>query len=51
MEHAGRTGWRVVLAFVATAFAQDMPQGASQLWRNVKGAEVHRSWIKGNRLR
>jgi putative transposase len=35
LAHAGKSGRRVVSAFIATAFAQDTPQAASQQWRNV----------------
>ncbi len=35
LAHAGRSGRRVVSAFIATAFAQDTPEAASQQWRNV----------------
>lgn len=33
--HAGKSGRRVVSAFIATAFAQDTPEAASTQWRNV----------------
>jgi transposase-like protein len=32
--HAGKSGRRVVSAFIATAFAQDTPEAASAQWRN-----------------
>lgn len=35
LAHAGKSGRRVVSAFVATAFAQDTPQAASSQWRSV----------------
>lgn len=35
LAHAGKSGRRVVSAFIATAFAQDTPEAASQQWRNV----------------
>lgn len=35
LAHAGKSGRRVVSAFIATAFAQDTPQAASTQWRNV----------------
>ena len=35
LAHAGRSGRRVVSAFIATAFAQDTPEAASTQWRNV----------------
>ena len=35
LAHAGKSGRRVVSAFIATAFAQDTPQAASVQWRNV----------------
>jgi transposase-like protein len=35
LAHAGKSGRRVVSAFIATAFAQDTPEAASQPWRNV----------------
>src|SRR6186713_2462319 len=35
LAHAGKTQRRVVSAFIATAFAQDTPEAASQQWRNV----------------
>jgi transposase-like protein len=35
MAHAGRSGRRVVSAFIATAFAQDDAKAASQQWRRV----------------
>ncbi len=35
LAHAGKSGRRVVSAFIATAFAQDTPEAASTQWRNV----------------
>jgi transposase-like protein len=35
LAHAGKSGRRVVSAFVATAFAQETPEAASQQWRSV----------------
>ena len=35
LAHAGKSGRRVVSAFIATAFAQDTPETASTQWRNV----------------
>ncbi|MVA70207.1 IS256 family transposase [Agrobacterium vitis] len=35
LAHAGKSGRRVVSAFIATAFAQDTPEAASAQWRNV----------------
>ena len=35
LAHAGKSGRRVVLAFIATAFAQDTPEAASAQWRTV----------------
>ena len=35
LAHAGKSGRRVVSAFIATAFAQDTPQAASGQWRAV----------------
>ncbi|WP_197432778.1 transposase, partial [Methylobacterium sp. CCH7-A2] len=35
LAHAGRSGRRVVSAFIATAFAQDDAAAASQQWRRV----------------
>ena len=35
LAHAGRTGRRVVSAFIATAFAQDDAEAARQQWRRV----------------
>lgn len=35
LAHAGKSGRRVVSAFIATAFAQDTSKAASQQWRNV----------------
>src|SRR5499427_8484166 len=35
LAHAGKSGRRVVSAFIATAFAQETPEAASQQWRNV----------------
>src|SRR5579871_3903643 len=35
LAHAGRSGRRVVSAFIATAFAQDTPQTAKAQWRCV----------------
>src|SRR5205085_5783205 len=34
LAHAGKSGRRVVSAFIATAFAQDTPEAASAQWRN-----------------
>jgi transposase-like protein len=35
LAHAGKSGRRVVSAFIATAFAQDTPEAASVQWRAV----------------
>jgi transposase-like protein len=35
LAHAGKNGRRVVSAFIATAFAQETPEAASQQWRSV----------------
>jgi len=35
LAHAGKSGRRVVSAFIATAFAQDTPEAASAQWRAV----------------
>ena len=35
LAHAGKSGRRVVSAFIATAFAQETPEAASQQWRSV----------------
>jgi transposase-like protein len=35
LAHAGKSGRRVVSAFIATAFAQDTPEAASAQWRTV----------------
>jgi putative transposase len=35
LAHAGKSGRRVVSAFIATAFAQDTPGAASTQWRSV----------------
>jgi putative transposase len=35
LAHAGKSGRRVVSAFIATAFAQETPEAASSQWRNV----------------
>jgi len=35
LAHAGKSGRRVVSAFIATAFAQDTAESASTQWRNV----------------
>jgi putative transposase len=35
LAHAGKSGRRVVSAFIATAFAQDTPSAASTQWRSV----------------
>jgi transposase-like protein len=35
LAHAGKSGRRVVSAFIATAFAQDTSEAASSQWRNV----------------
>jgi putative transposase len=35
LAHAGKSGRRVVSAFIATAFAQDDAKAASQQWRKV----------------
>jgi putative transposase len=35
LADAGKSGWRVVSAFIATAFAQETPQAASTQWRAV----------------
>ena len=37
LAHAGRSGRRVVSAFIATAVAQDDAAAASQQWRKVAG--------------
>lgn len=35
LAHAGKSGRRVVSAFIATAFGQDTPEAASAQWRAV----------------
>ena len=35
LAHAGKSGRRVVSAFIATAFAQETPKAASVQWRAV----------------
>lgn len=35
LAHAGKSGRRVVSAFIATAFAQDTPETAKAQWRSV----------------
>ena len=35
LAHAGKSGRRVVAAFIATAFAQETPEAASTQWRAV----------------
>lgn len=35
LAHAGKSGRRVVSAFIGTAFAQETPEAASQQWRTV----------------
>ncbi|WP_210247041.1 transposase [Tardiphaga sp. vice352] len=35
LAHAGKSGWRVVSAFIATAFAQDDAEAARVQWRKV----------------
>ncbi|MGO4170555.1 IS256 family transposase [Novosphingobium sp. YAF33] len=35
LAHAGKSGRRVVSAFIATAFAQETPEAASQQWRSI----------------
>ncbi len=35
LAHAGKSGRRVVAAFIATAFAQETPEAASSQWRSV----------------
>lgn len=35
LAHAGKSSRRVVSAFIATAFAQETPEAASQQWRSV----------------
>ncbi len=35
LAHAGKSGRRVVSAFIATAFAQETPEAARQQWRSV----------------
>ena len=35
LAHAGKSGRRVVSAFIATAFAQETAEAASQQWRAV----------------
>ncbi len=39
LAHAGKSGRRVVSAFIATAFAQETPEAASVQWRAVAPAE------------
>ena len=40
LAHAGKSGRRVVSAFIATAFAQETPEAASQQWRAVADRTV-----------
>jgi putative transposase len=35
LAHAGKSGRRVVSAFIATAFAQETPKAAKAQWRRV----------------
>jgi putative transposase len=35
LAHAGKSGWCVVLAFIATAFYQGTPEAVSHQWRTV----------------
>jgi transposase-like protein len=35
LAHAGKRGKRVVVAFIATAFAQDTPEAAREQWRKI----------------
>lgn len=45
LAHAGKSGRRVVAAFIATAFAQDTAEAARQQWRQVADqlrAKVHK---------
>ncbi len=35
LAHSGKSGRRVVAAFIATAFAQETPEAASTQWRTV----------------
>lgn len=35
LAHAGKSGRRVVSAFIGTAFAQETPEAASQQWRTI----------------
>ncbi len=35
LARAGKSGWRVVSAFIATAFAQDDPDAAQAQWRRI----------------
>jgi putative transposase len=35
LAHAGKSGRRLVSAFIATAFAQETPEAASTQWRSV----------------
>jgi transposase-like protein len=47
LAHAGKSGRRVVSAFIGTAFAQETPEAASQQWRTIAGPdapEIARSW-------
>ena len=43
LAHAGKSGRRVVSAFIATAFAQETPEAASSQWRTVAG--MGRRWV------
>jgi putative transposase len=48
LAHAGKSGRRVVLAFIGTAFAQETPEAAKTQWRAVadkvppQGAQTRR---------
>ncbi|SFG29079.1 hypothetical protein SAMN05518801_11434 [Novosphingobium sp. CF614] len=35
LAHAGKSGRRIVSAFIATAFARQAPEAASQQWPSV----------------
>jgi len=35
LAHAGKSGRRVISAFIVTAFAKDTPEAASTQWRSV----------------
>jgi transposase-like protein len=49
LAHAGKSGRRVVSAFIATAFAQETPEAASTQWRAVadQGAEARDNHGRG----